>query len=59
MSERNCPDCTTRMQPFWVPSRRPGQEVELDRCNQCGGVWFDADDFAEASGQFAGWLRGE
>lgn len=39
------------MRAFWVPSRRAGEEVELDRCSTCGGVWFDAGELAEASGR--------
>lgn len=50
MSGRDCPDCDTRMQPFWLPSSKvEGAEVELDRCNDCGGVWFDAGELAEAT----------
>lgn len=50
MSARDCPDCDTRMQPFWLPSSKvEGAEVELDRCNDCGGVWFDAGELAEAT----------
>ena len=51
MSARDCPDCDTRMQAFWVPSRKAGAEVELDRCNDCGGVWFDAGELSAASGR--------
>lgn len=49
--ERDCPDCLTHMMPFWVPGRAPNSEVELDRCNDCGGVWFDAGELFEASGR--------
>lgn len=49
--ERDCPDCLTHMQLFWVPGRAPNSEVELDRCNDCGGVWFDAGELFEASGR--------
>lgn len=49
--ERDCPDCLTHMQLFWVPGRAPGSEVELDRCADCGGVWFDAGELFEASGR--------
>lgn len=50
MSERDCPDCDTHMQPFWLPSSKAqGSEVELDRCNDCGGVWFDAGELSEAT----------
>jgi Zn-finger nucleic acid-binding protein len=49
--KRDCPDCKTRLQPFWVPARRLGDEVELDRCNDCGGVWFDAGELSDASGK--------
>jgi Zn-finger nucleic acid-binding protein len=51
MSARDCPDCDTRMQAFWVPSKKAGAEVELDRCNDCGGVWFDSGELAAASGR--------
>lgn len=51
MSDRDCPDCSTRMQSFWVPPRQAGPEVELDRCHDCGGVWFDAGELAAASGR--------
>lgn len=49
--KRDCPDCRTRLQPFWVPARRLGDEVELDRCSDCGGVWFDAGELSDASGK--------
>lgn len=51
MKRRDCPDCRTRLQPFWVPARRLGSEVELDRCHTCGGVWFDAGELSDASGK--------
>ena len=51
MKKRDCPDCRTRLQPFWVPARRLGDEVELDRCSDCGGVWFDAGELSDASGK--------
>ncbi len=51
MRPRDCPDCRTRLQPFWVPARRLGDEVELDRCSDCGGVWFDAGELSVASGK--------
>jgi len=51
MKKRFCPDCRTTMQPFWVPARRLGDEVELDRCSDCGGVWFDAGELSDASGK--------
>lgn len=39
------------MRPFWVPSRRRAEELELDRCSDCGGVWFDAGELTQASGR--------
>lgn len=53
MSARDCPDCGTRMQAFWAPPRKGGEELELDRCNTCGGVWFDAGELLAASGRAA------
>jgi Zn-finger nucleic acid-binding protein len=53
MSQRDCPDCGTRMQAFWAPPRRGGEEIELDRCNECGGVWFDAGELLATSGRVA------
>jgi Zn-finger nucleic acid-binding protein len=51
MSARRCPVCSEHLQAFWVPSRRTGEELELDRCHDCGGVWFDAGELAKASGR--------
>ncbi len=34
-----------------MPASRIGGEVELDRCRECGGVWFDAGELTEASGK--------
>ncbi|MFZ5444504.1 MAG: zf-TFIIB domain-containing protein [Myxococcota bacterium] len=48
---RDCPDCGTHLRPFWVPSRKGGEELELDRCNDCGGVWFDAGELQQATGR--------
>lgn len=49
MKLRDCPDCNTHMQPFWLPAKTLGSEVELDRCADCGGVWFDAGELVAAS----------
>jgi hypothetical protein len=49
MSARDCPDCDTRLQPLWLPASKGGEEVELDRCNDCGGVWFDAGELSDAT----------
>ena len=46
-----CPDCRRRMQPFYVPSKRGGDEVELDRCSQCGALWFNAGEVEQALGK--------
>jgi Zn-finger nucleic acid-binding protein len=51
MKLRDCPDCSTHMQPFWLPATRLGDEVELDRCTDCGGVWFDAGELSDATGK--------
>jgi len=51
MKLRDCPDCSTHMQPFWLPAKRLGDEVELDRCTDCGGVWFDAGELSDATGK--------
>jgi Zn-finger nucleic acid-binding protein len=32
-----------------MPAQRVGGEVELDRCRECGGVWFDAGELADAT----------
>ncbi len=52
-----CPQCSTKMESFWVQSRNPGIDVELDRCHSCGGVWFDSGELEVASGG-AGGLEG-
>ena len=46
-----CPQCNTRMKSFWVQSRNPGVDVELDRCHACGGVWFDSGELEIATGR--------
>ena len=46
-----CPDCRRRMQPFYVPAKRGGDEVELDRCSQCGALWFNAGEVEQALGK--------
>lgn len=46
-----CPDCRQRMQPFYVPARGASGEVELDRCGQCGALWFNAGEVEAALGR--------
>ncbi len=46
-----CPQCNTKMKSFWVQSRNPGIDVELDRCHSCGGVWFDSGELEVATGR--------
>jgi hypothetical protein len=46
-----CPQCNTAMSAFTVQSRKPGVDVELDRCDACGGVWFDAGELEAATGR--------
>lgn len=46
-----CPDCRRRMQPFFVPAKRGEGEVELDRCSQCGALWFNAGELEAALGK--------
>jgi Zn-finger nucleic acid-binding protein len=46
-----CPQCNAKMKSFWVTSRNPGVDVELDRCHSCGGVWFDAGELEIATGR--------
>lgn len=38
LTPRRCPGCHG-----WMNARRVG-EVEVDRCHNCGGVWFDRDE---------------
>jgi Zn-finger nucleic acid-binding protein len=49
--QRECPQCNTVMKPFWVQSRKPDVDVELDRCHNCGGIWFDAGELETATGR--------
>lgn len=46
-----CPDCRQRMQAFYVPARGGAGEVELDRCGQCGALWFNAGEVETALGR--------
>lgn len=41
MSDRLCPDCRIPLNPEAV------QEVHLDACTQCGGVWFDDGELTD------------
>lgn len=42
-----CPGCESRMQPHFV--KRKGAEVELSRCQFCGGVFGDRAQLAAAA----------
>lgn len=46
-----CPDCRKRMQPFYVPAKQGGAEVELDRCGQCSALWFNEGELETALGK--------
>ncbi len=46
-----CPQCNAKMKSFWVQSRNPGIDVELDRCHSCGGMWFDAGELEVSTGR--------
>ena len=50
-TEMECPQCNTPMRPFMIQSRNPGIDVELDRCHNCGGVWFDSGELEIATGR--------
>ena len=50
-TQRECPQCNTPMKTFWVQSRKPDVDVELDRCHNCGGIWFDAGELELATGR--------
>jgi Zn-finger nucleic acid-binding protein len=38
MSSLNCPKCNGRLEPVVY------QGIEIDRCQQCGGIWFDSQE---------------
>lgn len=46
---RTCPDCQIAMHFLLVAPR--GKELELDRCVQCGSVWFDAGEVDQLAGR--------
>lgn len=48
----NCPKCR-------VPELHPTvvHDVEVDRCRQCAGVWFDADELGRLLALDAGELK--
>ncbi len=50
-TEMECPQCNAPMRPFKVQSKNPGVDVELDRCHNCGGVWFDSGELEIATGR--------
>ncbi|MDP1830136.1 MAG: zf-TFIIB domain-containing protein [Archangium sp.] len=43
MRARTCPTHRTPMQRL-ISSTPAGRELELDRCGECGGLWFDAGE---------------
>lgn len=46
-----CPDCRHRMQPFYVPAKQGGGEVELDRCGHCSALWFNEGELEAVLGK--------
>lgn len=50
-TDMECPQCNHPMRPFMIQSRNPGVDVELDRCHNCGGVWFDSGELEIATGR--------
>src|SRR5215475_2056786 len=46
---RTCPDCQLAMHFLIVAPH--GKDVELDRCAQCSGVWFDAGEVEQVYGK--------
>jgi Zn-finger nucleic acid-binding protein len=47
-----CPDCAKPLQPLFVDL--PGKaDVPLDRCAQCGGLWFDFGELEAVTGRSA------
>jgi Zn-finger nucleic acid-binding protein len=40
MSDFNCPRCDVAL----LTERHPSDELDLHRCNRCGGVWVDGAD---------------
>lgn len=51
---RSCPACRVAMQPLFL-EREGEPDVHLDRCAQCGGVWFDAGEAEAVSGRHLAW----
>ena len=45
----NCPVCASALQPIIEPS--PAGRIELDFCERCRGVWFDAGELAAVLNQ--------
>lgn len=39
-----CPDCHVSMKTVWFSM---DERVLIDRCEQCGGVWLDAEELRE------------
>lgn len=38
MSSLNCPKCNGRLKSVVY------EKIEIDRCQQCGGIWFDSQE---------------
>jgi len=45
-----CPKCDGTLVEI------PFEEVQIDRCNKCHGVWLDEGELERLTGQESGWL---
>ena len=48
----NCPKCDGSLVEISF------EEVQIDRCNKCHGVWLDPGELERLTGQESGWLSG-
>jgi len=49
MRARSCPLHPNAMDALFVAAMDGGSEIEIDRCSECGSLWFDAGELEVAA----------
>jgi len=48
---RSCPRCNLVLERKWFSE---AQQVEIDQCTKCGGIWLDAGEFSRIYDEIKG-----
>jgi len=48
---RHCPRCNLVLERKWFSD---SQQVEIDQCTKCGGIWLDAGEFSRIYDEIKG-----